>query len=319
MTAGWGKIQELREALLDFKQSHKEVIFFMELGGNKEYYLASSGDKIVMLPTGYLSLTGISAEITFVKHTLEKLGIEADLVHVGDYKSASDLLTRDSMSQAHLEMENWLLDDLYEQMTSQIASSRGISQQDLKSKIDQGPYTAREAKEKGLIDDVAFYDQIDEIIKAQTGSKPHKSGFKTYAEEKDYRYSWEIPQRIAVIFATGFIQSGSSGSNLFLGNMMGSETIARAIKRAREDVTIKAIVFRIDSPGGSGMASDVIWREIILTKGKKPFIVSMSDVAASGGYFIACPGDVILADPGTITGSIGVISGNSISQAYTRR
>ena len=319
LDAGLAKIQELREAFLDFRQSGKKVIFFMEQGGNKEYYLASSGDRIVMLPTGYLSLTGISAEVTFIKHTLEKLGIEADLVHVGDYKSASDLLTRDSMSQAHREMENWLLDDLYEQMTKEIASQRGLSQQDLKSKIDQGPFTAREAKEQGLVDDIAFYDQLDEIVKSLTGKKPHKIGFRKYAQEEDYKYTWEIPQRIAVIFATGLINSGESGNNFFLGKMMGSETIARAIKRAREDWTIKAIVFRIDSPGGSGMASDVVWREIMLCKGKKPFIVSMSDVAASGGYFIACPGDTIIADPGTITGSIGVVSGKfNLSGLYKK-
>ncbi|MDP3025488.1 MAG: signal peptide peptidase SppA [candidate division Zixibacteria bacterium] len=309
LDAGLAKIQELREAFLDFRQNGKKVIFFMEQGGNKEYYLASSGDKIVMLPTGYLSLTGISAEITFIKKTLEKLGIEADLVHIGDYKSASDLVTRDSMSQAHREMVNWLLDDLFEQMTREIAIQRGISQEDLKSIIDQGPFTAKEAKEKGLIDDLAFSDQLDDIVKNMTGKKPHKIGFRRYAKEENYKYTWEIPQRIAVIFATGLINSGESSNNFFLGKMMGSETIARAIKRAREDNSIKAIVFRIDSRGGSGIASDVIWREIILCKGKKPFIVSMSDVAASGGYFIACPGDTIIADPGTITGSIGVISG----------
>jgi protease-4 len=319
LNAGFGKIQELREAFLDFRQSGKKVIFFMEQGGNKEYYLASSGDRIAMLPTGYLSLTGISAEITFIKKTLEKLGIEADLVHVGDYKSASDLVTRDSMSQAHREMGNWLLDDLYEQMTKEIAEQRGISQQDFKSKIDQGPFTAREAKEQGLVDNLAFYDQVDEVVKSLTGEKSHKLSFSRYAQEKDFKYTWEIPQRIAVIFATGLIISGESGNNLFLGKMMGSETIARAIKRAREDNSIKAIVFRIDSRGGSGIASDVIWREIILCKGKKPFIVSMSDVAASGGYFIACPGDTIIADPGTITGSIGVISGKfNLSGLYKK-
>jgi protease-4 len=317
--AGFGKIQELREAFLDFRQSGKKVVFFMEQGGNKEYYLASSGDRIIMLPTGYLSLTGISAEVTFIKQTLEKLGVEADLVHIGDYKSASDLVTRDSMSQAHREMENWLLDDLFDQMTREIAEQRGISQQEMKSKIDQGPFTAKEAKEQGLVDDLAFFDQVDEIVKGLAGERPHKISFRRYAQEEDYKYTWEIPKRIAVIFATGLINSGESSNNFFLGRVMGSETIARAIRRAREDVTIRAIVFRIDSPGGSGMASDVIWREIMLCKGKKPFIVSMSDVAGSGGYFIACPGDVILADPGTMTGSIGVISGKfNLSGLYKK-
>jgi protease-4 len=309
LNAGIGKIQELREAFLDFRQNGKTVVFFMEGGSNKEYYLASSGNKIVMLPTGYLDLTGISAEVTFIKKTLEKLGIEAELEHIGDYKTASDLVTRDSMSVAHREMENWLLDDLYEQMSGDISRQRGMSQADLKSKIDQGPHSAKEAKEKGLVDELAYYDQIDQIIKDQAGEKPYKLGFGRYAREENYKYSWGISPKIAVIFATGSIMSGESGSNFFLGKIMGSETIVGSIRKAREDRTIKAIVFRIDSGGGSGIASDVIWREIILCKGKKPFIVSMSDVAGSGGYFIACPGDTILADPGTITGSIGVISG----------
>lgn len=309
LNVGVGKIQELREAFLDFRQSGKVVIFFVEGGSNKEYYLASTGNKIVMLPTGYLDLTGISAEVTFIKKTLEKLGIEADFEHIGDYKSASDLLTRDSMSEAHREMMNWLIDDLYKQMTEDIAEQRRISQEELKNKIDQGPYSAKEAKEKGLVDDLAYYDQVDQIIKDQIGEKPHTLSFGGYAREENYKYDWGIPPKIAVIYATGSIMSGESGNNIFLGKMMGSETIARAIRKAREDRTIKAIVFRIDSGGGSGIASDVIWREIILCKGKKPFIVSMSDVAGSGGYFIACPGDTIIADPGTITGSIGVISG----------
>jgi protease-4 len=309
LDAGIGKIQELREAFLEFRQSGKKVIFFMEQGGKKEYYLATSGDKMIMLPTGYLNLTGISAEVTFIKKTLEKLGIEADLVHIGDYKTASDLVTRDSMSEYHREMMNWLLDDWYEQMTQDIAFERGMSQQDLKSVIDQGPFTAREAKDKGLVDELAFYDQVDDIIQELTGKKRPRISFGRYAEEEGYKYSWAYPPKIAVIFATGSIMSGESGDNFLVGKIMGSETIARAIKKAREDKSIKAIVFRIDSGGGSGIASDVIWREIVLCKGKKPFIVSMSDVAGSGGYFIACPGDTILADPGTITGSIGVISG----------
>ncbi|MDH4222810.1 MAG: signal peptide peptidase SppA, partial [candidate division Zixibacteria bacterium] len=309
LSAGFGKIQEIREAFLDFRQSGKEVIFFMEMGGNKEYYLSTSGDKIIMLPTGYLDLTGISAEVTFIKKTLEKLGIEADLVHIGDYKTASDLVTRDSMSEYHREMVNWLLDDLYEQMTKEIALQKGITQKELKSIIDQGPFTAKEAKDKGLVDDLAFYDQVDNIIKELTGKKRPRIDFGKYTLEESYKYSWTCPPKIAVIFATGSIMSGESGDNLFLGKIMGSETIAKTIKKAREDKSIQAIVFRIDSGGGSGIASDIIWREIVLCKGKKPFIVSMSDVAGSGGYFIACPGDTILADPGTITGSIGVISG----------
>jgi protease IV len=306
---GLAKVQEIREAILDFRASGKKVIAFMEMGGNKEYYLATSADKIVLLPTGYLDLTGLEAEVTFYKGTLEKLGIVADLEHIGDYKTASDLLTQDKMSPAHREVVNSLLDDLYDQITTQIAEERGWTKEETKSKIDQGPFTASEAKKADLVDTLLFYDQMDDLIKQMVGKRPHQVDYRSYQQRSYYKYSWAIPPKIAVIFATGLIGPGESGRNFLLGDYMGSETISQAIRKAREDKTIKAIVFRVDSGGGSGIASDVILREIINTKGKKPFIVSMSDVAGSGGYWISCAADTIVSMPGTYTGSIGVISG----------
>jgi protease-4 len=306
---GWGKLQELTEAILDFKESGKKVVAFLEWGGNQEYYLASVADKVVMLPTGYLMLNGLNAEVTFFKGTLDKLGIVADLEHIGDYKTASDLLTRDKMSDAHREEVNSLLDDMYDQITKDIASQRGWGQEETKSKIDQGPYTASEAFKAELVDTLMFYDQIDNLVKRMIGEKPYRISGTKYAQRTYYQYSWAIPPKIAVIFATGAIFEGENRGDFLWGDVMGSETIANAIKTAREDRTVKAIVFRVDSPGGSGIASDVILREIILTKGKKPFIVSMSDVAGSGGYWISCAADTIVSLPGTYTGSIGVISG----------
>lgn len=306
---GLAKTQEIREAISDFKQSGKSVIAFMEMGGNKEYYLASAADKIVLLPTGYLMITGLVAQVTFIKGTLDKLGVVADLEHIGDYKSASDLVTRESMSPAHREVVNSLLDDMYDQITSQIAKGRGWSQEETKSKIDMGPFTAKEAWKADLVDTLLFYDQVDELIKKETGTKPRRLAYQTYRKQCYHKYSWAIPPKIAVIFATGSILSGESGRAFLIGDYMGSETISKAIRKAREDKTVKAIVFRVDSPGGEGIASDVILREIILTKGKKPFIVSMSDVAGSGGYWISCAADTIISMPGTYTGSIGVISG----------
>ncbi|HEX7401378.1 MAG TPA: signal peptide peptidase SppA [candidate division Zixibacteria bacterium] len=307
----WGiaKVQEIRDAILDFKTGGKYVIAFMELGGNKEYYLATAADKIVLLPSGYLLLNGLEAEVTFIKGTLEKLGIVADLEHIGDYKSASDLLTRTSMSPAHREVVNSLLDDLYDQITQGIAQSRGWTQEETKTKIDSGPFTATEAKRSNLVDTLLFYDQLDDLIKKSTGLSPHKVANRSYQKRKYYKYSWTIPPKIAVIYATGMISSGESGTNFLLGDYMGSVTVSKAIQKAREDRTIKAIVFRVDSPGGEGIASDVILREIIKTKGVKPFIVSMSDVAGSGGYWISSAADTIVSMPASYTGSIGVISG----------
>jgi protease-4 len=317
---GLAKTQEIREAILDFKANGKTVIAFLEEGGDKEYYLATAADKIVLLPTGYLDVNGLAANVTFIKGTLDKLGIVADLEHIGDYKSASDLVTRESMSPAHREMMNSLLEDMYDQITKDIARERGWTQAQAKSKIDQGPFTSSEALKAGLVDTLLFYDQMEGLIKSECalGFACRKYPFEprdvrisqeAYHKRRNYKYGWAIPPKVAVIFATGSIMSGQSGSQFLIGDVMGSETISEAIRKAREDSRIKAIIFRVDSGGGSGIASDVILRELILAGKAKPVIVSMSDVAGSGGYWIACAGDTIVSMPGTYTGSIGVISG----------
>lgn len=314
LSAGWGKIQEIRDKLLDFRSAGKKVVCYMETGGNLEYYLAAVSDMIVLCPGGDLFLVGLKSEIPFIKGTLEKLGIKADLEHIGEYKSASDLLTRDSMSDAHREVINSILDDYYDQLTEAIAEGRGLQVDEVKGKIDRGPYMAKGALKADLVDTLAYYDQVEDIAKKLTGRKIHKLKVKRFAKRKERRYEWGAPPKIAIIYGSGTIWSGESGYNplpipLIGGKYMGSETIARAIRRARKDKSIKAIVFRIDSGGGSGLASDVIWREVNLAQKEKPFIVSMSDVAGSGGYYIACAADTIVAEPMTITGSIGVISG----------
>lgn len=306
---GLAKTQEIREAILDFKESGKSVVAYLEFGGNKEYYIATAADRIGMMPSGYLTLTGLNAEVTFIKGTLDKLGIVADLEHVGDYKTASDLVTRDKMSEAHREMIISLLDDMYDQITRDVAIQKRWTQEEVKSKIDQGPFTASEAYEVNLVDTLLYYDQIDDLVKQMIGKKPHRVDGKKYADRTYYKYSWTIPPKIAVIFATGSIFEGENRKDFLWGDIMGSETIANAIKTAREDKTVKAIIFRVDSPGGSGFASDIILREIIRTKGEKPFIVSMSDVAGSGGYWISLAADTIVSLPGTYTGSVGVITG----------
>ncbi len=314
LSAGWGKVQEIRAKLLDFRSAGKKVICYMETGGNLDYYLATAADKIVLYPSGDLSLTGLKSEVPFLKGTLEKLGIRADLEHIGKYKSASDLLTRDSMSVAHREVVNSILDDYYDQFTEAIGQERGMKAKEVKEKIDQGPYMAAGALKAELVDTLAYWDQIEDIAKKLAGRKIGKLKGKRFAQRRERRYKWTVPPKIAIIYACGTIWSGESGYNPFPipligGKYMGSETIARAIRKARKDKSIKGIVFRIDSGGGSGLASDVIWREVTLARKEKPFIVSMSDVAGSGGYYIACAADTIVAEPGTITGSIGAISG----------
>jgi len=223
------------------------------------------------------------------------------------------------MSEAYREVINSTLDDLYEQMTSQIASSRGWSTEEVKEKIDDGPYTAAGAKEAGLVDRLAYWDEVKDIIKEVSGRRYGRVQEKKYRSGREYADNWAVPPKIALIYATGAITSGKSGRHFLFGKTMGSETIAKAIKRAREDRSVKAVVFRIDSPGGEGLASDVILREVDLCKKKKPFIVSMSDVAASGGYYIACSGDEIVAQPSTITGSIGVLGGKLVLRDFYQK
>lgn len=302
---GMAHIQEMRDAISEFKSTGKKVLCYMDMGSNKGYYLASISDKIVMNSAGYLLLNGLRSEVTFYKGALDKLGINAELYNIGKYKSASEMFTNDGMSDYYKESLNLILDDLSDQMVSGIANGLDNSKEKIKELIDMGPYTAKEAEKAGLVDNLIYADQVEEELKKLIGKKTTIISGKDYGKLRYYNYDWGTKPKIAVIYATGLIVPGKS---MFEG-IMGSDTICNALKEAREDQSIKAIVMRIDSGGGSVFASDLIWREVILTKKKKPVIVSMGDIAASGGYYIACPADVILAEPGTITGSIGVISG----------
>jgi protease-4 len=314
LSMSFAQYQELREALVSFKQAGKKIVTYMETCGNMEYYLASVSDIIAVNPAGDMGLRGIVGEAMFLKGTLDKLGIKAELYHIAEYKTASDMLTRDSMSDAHREMLNSILDDLYNQVTETIAQSRGMTVDDFKALVDKGPYTANSAYKAGLIDTLLYQDQISDLVKEIGGKGSALVAGNTYWNRQDYETEWETPfvKKIAIIYATGLITSGESGDGFITGKTMGSETIAKAIRKARNDPQVKAIVFRINSGGGSALASDVISREVQLTvegEKAKPFIVSMGGVAGSGGYYIACLADTIVADPGTITASIGVITG----------
>jgi protease-4 len=325
-----GRVQEMRDAILDFRSSGKKTICYMELAGNKEYYLATACDEIILNSAGYLSLNGLRSEVTFYRGVLDKLGIEADLYHVGKYKSASEMFTRESMSDAYRESLDSFLDDLHDQMVSGIAEGRDISRAEVVKAIDRGPYTAREAMDAGIVDRLVYADQLEEVAEQVFGKNVKTLPGRQYGSRKYHRYDWDINPKLAVIYATGTITPGKSigrraesrehrSTGLPIPRIMGSETISGAIKRAREDSSIKAIVLRIDSGGGSVFASDLIWREAMLTKDEKPLIVSMGGMAASGGYYIACPADVIVAEPGTVTGSIGVIAGKfSLRGLYDR-
>jgi len=318
--AGWGKAEEIRDAIADFRSSGKPVYAFIEYGMNKEYYIASACDKIYLAPPGELFINGLAADVMFFRGSLDKLGIYPDIFQIGKYKSVGDTFTRKEMSDAHREFMNSLLDDLFNRYVDAIAKARGKTAEEVRAIIDDAPYGAPRAKEVGLVDGVGYRDELEKELKTKLGYKESdplrlvKSS--DYSEVAPESLDLNKGENIAVIYATGDIGSGQSGNSLGGSQSIGSDTLSKAINDAREDKTIKAIVIRVDSPGGSGLASDVIWHAVVAAKEKKPVVISMSDVAASGGYYIACGANKIIAQPSTITGSIGVVAGKPVMRGF---
>jgi protease-4 len=313
---GWGKSEELRDAIADFRSSGKPVYAFMEMGLNKEYYIASACDKVYLAPPGELFTIGLAADVMFFRGSLDKLGIYPDMYQIGKYKSAGDTFTRKEMSEAHREAVNSLLEDLYNRYVDAIAKARSKSPEDVRAIIDNAPYTAAQAKDVGLIDGAVFRNEVEKELKAKLGYK--ESEDLPIARGSEYRdiapesLGLNKGEKIAVIYGTGNIGSGRSENSPSGEQSIGSDTMAKALKDAAADKTVKAIVLRVDSPGGSGLASDIIWHAVENAKEKKPVVVSMSDVAASGGYYISAGAHKILAEPSTITGSIGVVAGKPV-------
>ncbi len=314
---GWGKADELRDAIADLRASGKPVYAYLEIGTNREYYIATAAEKIFVAPPGDIYINGFAAEAMFYKGTLDKLGIEADVIQIGPkYKNAPDRYTRKEMSDGQREVINALLDEYFTRFTTAIAESRKKTVEDVKALVDNAPYTATQAKSQGLIDDALYREQVDEQFKTRLGYKTDDKLRTIRAGQ--YR---EIPsdslglnkgERVAVIYASGAINVGRSSSGPVNGEMVGSDTIVEAVNDAANDKSIKAIVLRVDSPGGSALASDLMWYALENAKAKKPVVVSMGDVAASGGYYIACNANKIVAQPSTVTGSIGVFLGKPV-------
>jgi protease-4 len=313
---GWAKSEEVRDAITDFRSSGKPVYGFMELALNKEYYIASACDRIYLAPPGELFTIGLAADVMFFRGSLDKLGIYPDMYQIGKYKSAGDTFTRKEMSEAHREAVNSLLEDLYSRYVQAIAKARGKSPEEVRSIIDNAPYTAAQARDVGLIDGAVFRDEVEKELKAKLGYK--ESEDLPIARGSEYRnvapesLGLNKGEKIAIIYGTGNIGSGRSENSPSGEQSIGSDTMAKALKDAASDKTVKAIVLRVDSPGGSGLASDIIWHAVENAKQKKPVVVSMSDVAASGGYYISAGAHKIIAEPSTITGSIGVVAGKPV-------
>jgi protease-4 len=313
----WGKVQELRNAVLDFRESGKSVTAFLEYGGEREYYLASAANRVFMLPTSPLDLTGVVSYEVFLRGALDRFGAYPDFLHIGDYKTAVNTFTERTFTPAHKEMAEALNRDMYDQLVRDIAMARKKTPAEMRALIDQGPFSPEDALRAGLIDDLAYEDQLDDRVpELRTGSGDmRRIDGPDYERVNPSSVGFSPRSRIAVLYAVGTIVSGKSGFDPVNGAVVGSETMVEQIKRVRDDDSIKAIVLRVDSPGGSSIASDVIWRELMITRDtnpSRPIVVSMGDLAASGGYYISMPGQVIVAQPGTLTGSIGIFTGKFV-------
>lgn len=306
LAAGWGKVQELRAHLLEFRKSNKPNICYLgeDYTGNREYYLATACDQVWLVPTALLGVTGLLSQSLFVRGTLDKLKIFPDFYHIAEYKTAANLLTEKRYTAAHREMAESLLRSALEQYVNGVAQARHLDRAQLESLFQQGPYLAGEALSHHLVDRLAHWDEVHKVFEEKNGEWRPVSLGRYLKEVKN-----EGAAKLAVVHATGTIETGDSGWRPFDGFVMGSDSVAADLRQAREDDDVKAIILRVDSPGGSAVASEIIRREVDLAKTKKPVVISMSDVAGSGGYWISMSGSKILAEPTTLTGSIGVVFG----------
>ena len=304
-TLGMAKIQEIHQKIREFNRKGKFSVAYLEFATNRSYYLASACQTVILLPTSLFHVRGMMTSTTFLRGTLDKLGIYPDLYHVGDYKNAMNVYTEKKYTPAHREADQTLLEDFYQQYLRGVAEGRGMKLEEVKRAIEKGPYTSQEALATKLIDRLAYDDEARDLVKQKNRGSENRLSLGEYLRRTERRGG----AKLAVIYATGTILPGRSGDSPFGGAVMGSETIAEQFRRAREDASVRAVILRVDSPGGVTFPSEIIRREVVVTKRVKPVVVSMSDLAASGGYAIAMSANRIVAEPGTITGSIGVVGG----------
>ncbi len=306
----WAKIQELRDAIIDFRKSGKHVAAYLEYGGDREYYLATAAERIFMPPTSPLDVKGLASYEVFLKGTLDKIGAQADFERIGEYKTAPNQLTERGFTPPHREMAESMNRDMFEQLVHGIADGRKKTVENVKALIDEGPFLPERAVSAGLVDKLAYEDQLDDLGAMAKNSIEGED----YARGRRGSVRAKAP-RIAVIYMSGVIASGKGGFDPLNGEVMGSNALLKAIRAARADTSVRAIILRIDSPGGSSVASDAIWRELVVTRDQKParpLVASMSDLAASGGYYLAMAAPQIVAQPATLTGSIGIFGGKFV-------
>ena len=321
---GFAQVQEIRDAILAFKQSGKPTAVFAEtfgeLGsGNGGYYLATAFDRIYLQPSGDVGLTGVAMEHPFVKGALDSLGVGVQMDHRHEYKNAMNLFTETEFTDAHREASAAILKSMMNQMVLGISRLRGKTPEDVREIINRGPFLGTAARAEGLVDSLAYWDEVRELVKAEWGKEAEFLDVGKYRKRTDDPYGEGTA--VALIHGIGAIHRGKSDYDpMSASTTMGASTLTKAFRAAVKDEEVRAILFRIDSPGGSYVASDAIWREVVKAKqAEKPVIVSMGNVAGSGGYFVAMNADKIVAQPGTLTGSIGVVGGKFVTTEFWER
>jgi protease-4 len=305
ISSGWAKLQEIRMDLDKFRKSGKPVFAYLRQPGSREYYLASGADRILLGPSEPVMVKGLRAELMYFKNTLDKLGVSVEVEHAGKYKDFGDMFTRTSMSPETREVMDTMVEGLYSELVNGIAAGRKKSPDQIRAIIDQGPFTASQALKAGLVDALVFEDQMWGEVKDRLKADPHKVPLSTYTRVPPSN----VKQHIAVVVGQGDILRGDPGDDGAGETALTSYGFIHLLKLVENDSLVKGVVVRIDSPGGEVTASDELWRQMNLLSKKKPLVISMSDTAASGGYFMAMTGDPIVAYPSTLTGSIGVVFG----------
>lgn len=315
---GLAEIQEVRDAILAFRNSGKPAIAYAETfgefgPGNGAYYLAAAFDRIYLQPSGDIGLTGLMAESAFVSGTLEKLGISPRMDHRYEYKNALNMFTEKKYTQPHREATLQIIESQFGQIVQGVAAGRGLEADAVRTLVDRGPFLGKQALAENLVDGLAYRDEVQAVIDDDLGEEAERVSLFTYLRQTGRPHN--EGEAIALIYGVGGVHRGKSEYSAALsGPTMGADSVSSAFRSAVQDDTVKAILFRVDSPGGSYVASDTIWRETVRAKeAGKPVIVSMGNVAGSGGYFVAMAADKIVAQPGTITGSIGVVGGKMLT------
>jgi protease IV len=321
---GFAQVEEIRDAVAVFRASGKPAVLFSETfgevgAGHGGYYLATAFERIYMQPSGDIGLTGLISESPFFAGTLDRYDVEPRLDHRYEYKNAMNIFTEREFTEPHREATLAILQSVYGNIVRAIATARGLSEEQVHTTISNGPILGEEAVRAGLVDRLAYRDEVFDSLQARVGGNAEFLFLHRYLGRAGRLY--DRGETVALIYGVGGVQRGESEFNPVFGGMaMGSETVTKAFHRAIEDPSVRAIIFRIDSPGGSYVASDAIWREVVRARAAgKPVIATMGNVAASGGYFVAMPADRIIAQPSTLTGSIGVLGGKMVTRELWNR